>query len=112
MTAGILGELLTTFTTFLPSFMFIFAGAPYIEAITANKKLNAALTGISGAVVGVVLKIGVFFAVNTFFSPPRVLTPLPCALPWCRWWPLYAGSCQHALVGLSGVAGLLWQMIR
>ena len=58
ITAGIAGGLLTTFTTFLPSFMFIFAGAPYIEAITSNKKLNAALTGISGAVVGVVAGVG------------------------------------------------------
>lgn len=112
MTAGILGGLLTTFTTFLPSFMFIFAGAPYIEAITANKKLNAALTGISGAVVGVVLKIGVFFAVNTFFPATgfdafAVCIALVSLVALVRW-----KLSMHALVGLSGVAGLLWQMIR
>ena len=111
LTAGIAGGLLTTFTTFLPSFMFIFAGAPYIEAITANKKLNAALTGISGAVVGVILKIGVFFAWNTFFPATgfdafAVVIALLSLVPLVRF-----KISMHALVGLSGLAGLLWQLI-
>ena len=111
LTAGIAGGLLTTFTTFLPSFMFIFAGAPYIEAITANKKLNAALTGISGAVVGVILKIGVFFAWNTFFPATgfdafAVVIALLSLVALVRF-----KLSMHALVGLSGLAGLLWQLI-
>jgi len=111
MFAAILGGLLTTFTTFLPSFMFIFAGAPYIEAITSNPKLNAALTGISGAVVGVVLKLGVFFAFNTFFPASgvdvfAVLVACAALFALVRW-----KMSMHALVGLSGVAGLIWQII-
>ncbi|NCB22060.1 MAG: chromate efflux transporter [Deltaproteobacteria bacterium] len=111
LTAGIAGGLLTTFTTFLPSFMFIFAGAPYIEAITANKKLNAALTGISGAVVGVILKIGVFFAWNTFFPATgfdafAVVIALLSLVALVRF-----KISMHALVGLSGLAGLLWQLM-
>ena len=111
MTAAILGGLLTTFTTFLPSFMFIFAGAPYIEAITANKKLNAALTGISGAVVGVILKISVFFAWNTFFPATgfdafAVVIALLSLVALVRF-----KISMHALVGLSGLAGLLWQLM-
>lgn len=111
LTAGVAGGLLTTFTTFLPSFMFIFAGAPYIEAITANKKLNAALTGISGAVVGVILKIGVFFAWNTFFPATgfdafAVVIALLSLVALVRF-----KLSMHALVGLSGLAGLLWQLI-
>ena len=111
LTAGIAGGLLTTFTTFLPSFMFIFAGAPYIEAITANKKLNAALTGISGAVVGVILKIGVFFAWNTFFPATgfdafAVVIALMSLVALVRF-----KLSMHALVGLSGLAGLLWQVV-
>ena len=111
LTAGIAGGLLTTFTTFLPSFMFIFAGAPYIEAITANKKLNAALTGISGAVVGVILKIGVFFAWNTFFPATgfdgfAVVVALASLVALVRF-----KISMHALVGLSGLAGLLWQLM-
>ena len=108
--AGILGGLLTTFATFLPSFLFIFAGAPYIEAITANRKLAAALTGISGAVVGVVLKIGVYFAWNTFFPAGgfdgfAVLVALGALAALVRW-----KVSMHALVAASGLAGLLWQL--
>jgi len=109
--AGIMGGLLTTFATFLPSFMFIFAGAPYIEAITSNPKLNAALTGISGAVVGVVLKLGVFFAISTFFPASGVDTfavvVAGAALFALVRWKLS----MHALVGLSGAAGLIWQLV-
>ena len=109
LSAGIAGGLLTTFTTFLPSFMFIFAGAPYIEAITANKKLNAALTGISGAVVGVVLKIGVFFAWKTFF-PATGFDVFAVAVALVSFAALVRFKLSmHALVGLSGLAGLLWQ---
>ena len=109
--AGILGGLLTTFATFLPSFMFIFAGAPYIEAITSNKKFAAALTGISAAVVGVVLKLGVFFAWHTFFPASwfdvfAVAIALGALVALVRW-----KLSMHALVGLSGVAGLLWQLV-
>lgn len=111
MAAGTAGALLTTFTTFLPSFMFIFAGAPYIEAITANKKLNAALTGISGAVVGVVLKIGVFFAWHTFFSASGIdafaLVVATLSLVALTRWKLS----MHAVIGVSGLAGLCWQML-
>ena len=111
MAAGTAGALLTTFTTFLPSFMFIFAGAPYIEAITSNKKLNAALTGISGAVVGVVLKIGVFFAWHTFFPASGIdafaLAVAALSLVALTRWKLS----MHAIVGLSGLAGLCWQML-
>jgi Chromate transporter. len=91
--------------------MFIFAGAPYIEAITSNKKLNAALTGISGAVVGVVLKIGVFFAWHTFFPASGIdafaLAVAALSLVALTRWKLS----MHAIVGLSGLAGLCWQML-
>jgi chromate transporter len=61
LTAGILGALITTYVTFLPCFLFIFAGAPYIETMAGNEKLQAALTGVTAAVVGVVLNLAVWF---------------------------------------------------
>ncbi len=67
---AIAGGLLTTYCTFLPSFMFIFAGAPYIDALSGNRRVEAALTGVTAAVVGVILKLAVFFSVNTFFPGP------------------------------------------
>jgi chromate transporter len=61
LTAGILGALITTYVTFLPCFFFIFAGAPAIEAMAGNQRLQAALTGVTAAVVGVVLNLAVWF---------------------------------------------------
>lgn len=61
VTAAIFGALVTTYVTFLPCFFFIFAGAPFIEAMAGNQRLQAALTGITAAVVGVVLNLAVWF---------------------------------------------------
>jgi len=110
--AGVLGGLLTTFATFLPSFMFIFAGAPYIEAITANKKFAAALTGISAAVVGVVLKLGVFFAWHTFLPGGKPDVFAMVIASGALYALLRLKMSMHALVGYSGVVGLLWQLLK
>ena len=59
--SGIIGALITTYTTFLPSFLFIFLGAPYIEALRGNKNLAGALSGITAAVVGVILNLALVF---------------------------------------------------
>jgi chromate transporter len=64
LTAGILGGLLTTYVTFLPCFFFIFAGAPYVEAMAGNRRLQAALTAVTAAVVGVILNLAVWFGIN------------------------------------------------
>jgi chromate transporter len=66
--AGILGSVVTVWVTFAPSLMFIFVGAPWIERITRNRRLGAALAGVTAAVVGVVLNLGVWFAVHTLFT--------------------------------------------
>ncbi|HXG67795.1 MAG TPA: chromate efflux transporter [Blastocatellia bacterium] len=61
-TAGAtVGALVTTWTTFLPSFLFIFLGAPYIEVLRGNRNLNAALSGVTAAVVGVILNLALVF---------------------------------------------------
>ncbi len=59
--SAIIGALVTTYTTFLPSFIFIFLGAPYIESLRGNQNLKGALTGITAAVVGVILNLAVIF---------------------------------------------------
>jgi chromate transporter len=59
--SAVLGALVTTWTTFLPSFLFIFLGAPYIEVLRGNKRLTAALSGVTAAVVGVILNLGLVF---------------------------------------------------
>jgi chromate transporter len=65
--AGVLGSLLTTWVTFVPCFLWIFLGAPYIEALRSNRTLSAALSAITAAVVGVILNLSVWFAVHTVF---------------------------------------------
>ena len=59
---------LTLWVTFVPCFIWIFAGAPYIEWISAQPKLRGALQAISGAVVGVILNLSVWFAFHVMFS--------------------------------------------
>jgi chromate transporter len=59
--SAIIGALVTTYVTFLPSFLFIFLGAPYIEYLRGNKILTGALSGITSAVVGVILNLVLVF---------------------------------------------------
>ena len=71
--AGVAGATVATFFTFLPSFIFILAGAPLVEATRNNIKFTAPLTAISAAVVGVILSLAVFFAEHVFhISQPLV----------------------------------------
>ena len=66
--AGTLGGLLAAWATFVPSFVWIFMGAPYIEAVRNNKALAATLTAITAAVVGVILNLAIWFALHTLFG--------------------------------------------
>jgi chromate transporter len=59
--SGVAGALITTYTTFLPCFFFIFIGAPYIEVLRGNRNLTGALAGITAAVVGVILNLALVF---------------------------------------------------
>jgi chromate transporter len=69
--AGAAGAVVATFFTFLPSFIFIFVGAPFIETTHGNLRFSAPLTGITAAVVGVIVNLAVFFAYNVLW--PRGL---------------------------------------
>ncbi len=64
--SGIVAASIVTFFTFLPSFIFIFAGAPFVESTKNNLKLTAPLTGITAAVVGVIVSLALFFAQHIF----------------------------------------------
>lgn len=68
MLAGALGAALTTWVTFVPCFLWIFLGAPYIEALRGNRSLNAALSAITAAIVGVVLNLAVWFGLHVVFG--------------------------------------------
>jgi len=68
VSAGVLGAMLTTWVTFLPCFLWIFLGAPYVEALRGNARLNAALSGVTAAVVGVILNLALWFALHISFA--------------------------------------------
>ncbi len=71
---AILGGLLTLWVTFLPCFLWIFAGAPYVERLQANHSLSAALGAITAAVVGVIANLASWFAVNALFTEQHRVT--------------------------------------
>ena len=68
LAGGVIGALIATYTTFLPSFLFIFLGAPYIEKLRGNKMLSGALTSVTSAVVGVILNLALVFGAAVILS--------------------------------------------
>lgn len=66
--AGVAGATLAVWVTFTPCFLWIFLGAPYMEAVRANSGLSAALSGVTAAVVGVILNLSVWFGLHTIFG--------------------------------------------
>ncbi len=65
--AATLGALITTWTTFVPCFLWVFLGAPYIEKLRGARQLTAALSTVTAAVVGVILNLAVWFGVHVIF---------------------------------------------
>jgi chromate transporter len=68
LVAATFGAVLTTWVTFVPCFLWIFVGAPFVERLRANRALSAALAAITAAVVGVILNLAVWFAVHALFG--------------------------------------------
>ena len=110
MTAGILGALITTYVTFLPCFFFIFACAPFIEAMAGNQRLQAALTGVTAAVVGVVLNLAVWFGYKVILPDSGIdffaLISSVASLVLLQRFHLPI----HYLVPIGAVVGVIWKM--
>jgi chromate transporter len=68
LVAGIIGSIGVTWVTFVPSFLWVFVGAPYIEYLRGRTSLTATLSAVTAAVVGVIVNLGLWFAVNTLFD--------------------------------------------
>jgi chromate transporter len=67
MTSAVVASVVVTFFTFLPSFLFILLGGPFIETTHGNLKFTAPLTAITSAVVGVIVNLAVFFALHVLW---------------------------------------------
>ncbi|MBM2826926.1 MAG: chromate transporter, chromate ion transporter family [Dehalococcoidia bacterium] len=109
---GVLGSLITTYVTFLPSFLFIFAGAPYIEALAGNRRLQAALAGVTAAIVGVILNLAVYFSSHVLFPSnggmdiyALVTAMLSFILLWRFHLPI------HLIVPAGAITGLVWSLL-
>jgi chromate transporter len=67
LAAATIGALITTWVTFIPSFLWIFLGGPHIEQLRDNKKITMALSAVTAAVVGVVLNLALWFALHVIY---------------------------------------------
>ena len=101
VTAGVLGSALTTWVTFVPPMLLIFAGAPFIEQLRANQRLSGALAAITAAVVGVILNLTVWFALHVLF--PQVEEARAGPLRWYAFDPATLDLWAFALALLAGV---------
>lgn len=77
LVAGTLGGLLATWVTFVPCFLWIFLGAPFIERLRGNAAVAGALSAITAAVVGVVLNLATWFALHTLFRETTMVAAGP-----------------------------------
>jgi chromate transporter len=82
MLAGTLAGLLATWVTFVPCFLWIFLGAPFVEALRGNRALTAALSAITAAVVGVILNLAIWFALHTLFREVREVQIAGLSIDW------------------------------
>ncbi|MGD9868305.1 MAG: chromate efflux transporter [Hyphomicrobiales bacterium] len=127
MTAGVLAAMLTTWVTFVPCFLWIFLGAPWIEALRGNRSLSAALSGITAAVVGVILNLAIWFGLHVVFGevrevrhgPLRLYTPELASLDWAAL--ALAGMALLVMLrfragmlptlAVAALAGLAWKLL-
>lgn len=103
---GMVGAFVALWATFAPCFLWIFAGAPYIEWMTSQPRLKGALEAITAAVVGVILNLAVWFGLHVFFVE---VTPLSWG-PLQLWLPS-VGTLDWRVVALAVLSGwlLLWR---
>ncbi len=99
--AGLIGGTLSTWVTFVPCFLWIFLGAPYIERLRQHRGLAAALTGVTAAVVGVILNLSVWFAIHVLFRDVSEWRSGPLTLPAPS-----LGSLDPAALGIATIAML------
>lgn len=128
MAAGVLGSVVTTWVTFAPCFLWIFLGAPYIEALRSNRVLHAALSAVTAAIVGVVLNLSVWFTLHTVFGKVteqqlgvlHLEVPQWASINWAA--AVIAVAAAVAMLrfkvgmawtlGGSGLIGVLWLLVR
>ena len=110
--AAVIAALLTTWVTFVPCFLFILLGAPYVERLRHNRSLSAALTGITAAVVGVIANLAVFFALHTLFADTTRINAGPLSFEIPRVDTLQVAALAVTALGCVLIFGRGWSVLR
>ena len=127
MLAGLAGAVLVTWVTFVPSFLWVFLGAPYAEYLRGSRRLAGTLSAIGAAVVGAILNLAVWFAVHAIFGtveevaigPVHLLVPDPATLDVAALVIALGASLAVfrfrvptlAVLAVSAVAGAAWYVV-
>jgi chromate transporter len=112
MLAGVLGSVLTTWVTFVPCFLFIFVGAPWIQHLRGRQGLTAALSGITAAVVGVILNLAVWFSIHVLFAEVNEVRTAGVRLLVPEWATLDAAALLITIGSFVALFVLRWGMLR
>jgi chromate transporter len=102
ITAGVIASVLTIWVTFVPSMLWIFAGAPFIERLRADRRLAGALAAITAAVVGVILNLSIWFALHVLFG-----TVIEQRTGWLRWFAFDPWALDLKVAALAAIAATL-----
>lgn len=104
--AGVIASVLLVWVLFVPSFVFVLVGAPYLERLRHSRRLRAALVGITAAVVGVIANLAWFFTLNTLFRSLERIDEGPVQLLWPVW---DSFDLRAASIAVVGVLLLVWR---
>ena len=102
VTSAVLGSALTTWVTFVPPMLLIFAGAPFVEQLRSNQRLSGALSAITAAVVGVILNLTLWFVLHVLFAEVTEARAGPL-----RWYAFDPFAIDLKVAALALVAAVL-----
>lgn len=109
---GLVGAILATWVTFVPCFLWIFLGAPYIERLRSNVALAGALAAITAAVVGVIFNLALWFALHVLFRSVGRLSYGPVSLPLPDWTSLDGAAVVLTALAVVSLFVLHWGVLR
>ena len=112
LAAGTLGALVTTWVTFLPCFLFVFLGAPYVQGLHERPGLSTALTGITAAVVGVILNLAIWFAWHALAPADGKLDYFVAVVALGAWLAMERFKIGVIpTLGACALVGMIWKLV-
>ena len=128
MAAATLAAVLTTWVTFVPCYLWIFLGAPFVESLRENRALTGAMSAITAAIVGVIMNLAIWFALHVLFSRHTPWTGFGMSLDVPEWGSLDGAAFVLTAAAVAAVfrfktqvmpillasalLGVLWQAVK